>query len=205
VGEFDALRGDLEGNLLRTLDGAGDLGERVRAGRRVERIRATCDLPNFFRVPYGPGWALVGDAGLTLDPITGQGIGWAFRDAELLADAVEAGLGGRRPLAAALADYQAERDRQATAMVDFTLDLAAFAPPPPEATVLFRSLVGRPAEISRFLGVMTGAIPMAEYFAPRNLLRVMGLRGMARVALARARAGRRRTVAPPEPAPTLVR
>ena len=45
-----------------------------------------------------------------MDPITGQGIGYAFRDAELLVDAVEAGLGGRRPLAAALADYCSHRD-----------------------------------------------------------------------------------------------
>jgi hypothetical protein len=30
------------------------------------------DLPNFFRKPYGPGWALVGDAGPVMDPITGQ-------------------------------------------------------------------------------------------------------------------------------------
>jgi flavin-dependent dehydrogenase len=39
-------------------------------------------------VPSGLGWALVGDAGLRMDPITGQGIADAFRDAELLADAV---------------------------------------------------------------------------------------------------------------------
>ena len=57
-----------------SLDLAGDLGERVRAGERAERVHGTADLPNRFRVPYGPGWALVGDAGLVMDPITGQGI-----------------------------------------------------------------------------------------------------------------------------------
>ena len=56
---------------------------RIRAGRRAERFRGTPDLPAYFRQPCGPGWALVGDAGLLLDPITGQGIGHAFRDAEL--------------------------------------------------------------------------------------------------------------------------
>ena len=30
-------------------------------------------VPNFFRKPYGPGWALVGDAGYNKDPITRQG------------------------------------------------------------------------------------------------------------------------------------
>ena len=92
---FGEFRADPEGNFLRTLDAVG-LGERIRAGRRAERFRGTPDLPSFFRKPYGPGWALVGDAGLLLDPITGQGIGDAFRDAELLAGAVVAGLGGDR-------------------------------------------------------------------------------------------------------------
>lgn len=61
--EFHDFRFDLEGNFLRTLDRAGDLGERVRSGARAERFRCTSDLPNFPRKPYGPRWALVGDAG----------------------------------------------------------------------------------------------------------------------------------------------
>src|SRR5256886_13558405 len=98
---FDEFRAAAERNLLRSLDAVG-LGERIRAGRRAERFRGTPDLPSYLRQPYGPGWALVGDAGLLLDPITGQGISHAFRDAELLADAVADGLGGIRPLAEAL-------------------------------------------------------------------------------------------------------
>jgi 2-polyprenyl-6-methoxyphenol hydroxylase-like FAD-dependent oxidoreductase len=86
--EFETFRGDVEGNVLATLDLAGTLGERVRSGRRAERFRATPDLPNIIRVPYGDRWALVGDAGLVMDPITGQGIGHALRDAELLSRAL---------------------------------------------------------------------------------------------------------------------
>jgi hypothetical protein len=44
-----------------------------------------------------------------IDPITGQGIGDAFRDAELLAGAVGAGLGGGETLEAALAGYRRQR------------------------------------------------------------------------------------------------
>ena len=88
--EFHAFRRDLDRNLLATLDLAGDLGERCRGGRRVERIYGSADLPNFFRKPYGPGWALVGDAGLAIDPITALGINDALRDAELLAAAIVA-------------------------------------------------------------------------------------------------------------------
>ena len=68
-----AVRADVEGHYLRALELAPGLAERVRAGRRVERYLGTADLPNFFRKPYGPGWALVGDAGYHKDPITGAG------------------------------------------------------------------------------------------------------------------------------------
>src|SRR5712691_5091956 len=44
-----------------------------------------------------PGWALVGDAGHAEDPFLAHGISDAFHDAELLADAIESGLAGRRP------------------------------------------------------------------------------------------------------------
>ena len=46
---------------------------------------------NFYRRPYGDGWALVGDAGYHKDPILAIGISDAFRDAQLLADASDAG------------------------------------------------------------------------------------------------------------------
>ena len=56
----------------------------------------TC--PNVFRQAAGPGWALVGDAGLAMDPITGLGMGRALRDAELVSGAIVAGLDGGGPL-----------------------------------------------------------------------------------------------------------
>src|SRR5205823_3039162 len=66
--EFTAFRADVPGNFMATLDAVG-VGERFRAATRVERLRGTPDLPAFLRRPYGPGWALVGDAGLALDPL----------------------------------------------------------------------------------------------------------------------------------------
>ena len=183
VQEFHAFRSDIEGNLLKTLDSAGSLGERVRAGKRVERFVGTADLPNFFRKPYGPGWALVGDAGLVQDPITGQGIGDAFRDAELLADAIDAGLSRRRPLDEALAGFQQLRDHEALPMYQFTTQLAAFAPPALEEQLMFESLAGKQDAINQFFGMLTGAVPMSEFFAPKNLFKVMGARRMGKIML----------------------
>ena len=83
--EADAYKADVEANYLKTLELAPEFAERVRGATRVERFDGG-SVPNFFRKPYGPGWALVGDAGYTKDPITAQGISDAFRDAELCAD-----------------------------------------------------------------------------------------------------------------------
>ncbi|HEY3007229.1 MAG TPA: NAD(P)/FAD-dependent oxidoreductase [Micromonosporaceae bacterium] len=189
--EFATFRADVEGNLLETLDLIG-VGERVRAGRRAERIRLTPDLPNALTRPYGPGWALVGDAGLVMDSITGQGIGDAFRDAELLADAVEAGLSGRASMDEALAGYQQARDRRTRPMYDFTTDLASFRPLRPEERLLFEALAADQAQTDRFFGVMTGAVPVREYFSPGNLIKLIGVRGFATAVRGRLMARRRR-------------
>jgi len=179
---FGDFRRDVEGNFLRSLDAVG-LGERIRAGQRAERFRGTPDLPGYFRQPCGPGWALVGDAGLLLDPITGQGISNAFRDAELLADAVSDGLGGILPLSQALARYHRTRDRAARPMYDFTARLAALDPPRPAEMDLFRALARSQDDADRFAGALTGSVPLPEFMSPRAMVRLVGVRGFARLVL----------------------
>jgi len=138
VTEFASARADLEGHYLRTLDLCGDLGERVRSGSRAERLRTTSDQPNTFRWSYGPGWALAGDAGVVMDSVSAQGMTNALRDASYLSAAVVAGLGGSRPLAAALHGHQRRRDRAIRGMYDFTLGLAAFPRPRPASAASSR-------------------------------------------------------------------
>jgi 2-polyprenyl-6-methoxyphenol hydroxylase-like FAD-dependent oxidoreductase len=108
--EFEAWRADIEGGFFKALEPAPDLCERVRAGKREERFAGTGGIANYFRKPYGPGWALVGDADYHKDPITGLGITDALRDAELLAEAAGTGLPGREPMDAALARYESARN-----------------------------------------------------------------------------------------------
>ena len=116
---FEEWRKDPESKMLEKYDEFG-IGERVRAGKREEKILGIRWPGDYYRKPYGPGWALVGDAGFLKDPILGQGINDAFRDADLLSDALDAGLTGRVPMEEALAGYQAERD--ATSFPMFTLN-----------------------------------------------------------------------------------
>jgi flavin-dependent dehydrogenase len=186
---FEEVRRDVESSALSAFDAVG-IGDRFRAGRRAERFRGTPDLPAFFRRPYGPGWALVGDAGLVLDPITGQGISDAFRDAELLAGAVVTGLGGTRPLDAALAGYQRARDKASRPVYDFTARLARLAPPTPAERDLFRAVARNGAAADRFIGALADASTLPAFMSPANIVRLVGVRGLLRLILAQARAGR---------------
>jgi 2-polyprenyl-6-methoxyphenol hydroxylase-like FAD-dependent oxidoreductase len=184
--EFATFRSDIEGNFLATLNAVPELADKMTTARRVERFYGSADLPNFFRKPYGPGWALVGDAGAVLDPFTGQGIGNAFRDAELLADALDLSFGGRKPMDAALAMYEQRRNAAAFPMYDMTVQLASFAPPPPANVALFKALAHNQPQLDRFFGVLTGSIPIPEYFSPLNMVRILGPVEFAKVALGRA-------------------
>ena len=87
--------------------------EMLDKAKREERYIGTAETQNYFRRPYGPGWALVGDAGYHRDPVTGLGISDAFRDAELLAEAIDEGLTRRQPINDAMATYERKRNDSA--------------------------------------------------------------------------------------------
>src|SRR5262249_48886085 len=155
----------------------------------VGPVRGTNDLPNAVRKPYGPGWTLVGDAGLVMDPITGQGIGHAFRDAERLTEAIVGGFSGKASVDVVLADYERARNEATLPMYEFTTQLASFGPPKIEERAIFVALARNQAETNRFFGALTGAVPMNEYFTPGNLMKILGVAGMARIFWSKLRAG----------------
>lgn len=107
---LDGFRRDKDANFQRRLGQEPALGHRLRLAERIAPVRGAADMENFFRVSWGPGWALVGDSGKFLDPIVGQGMGDACASAVFLADAVDSALRGDQHLEAALAEYHAQRD-----------------------------------------------------------------------------------------------
>jgi 2-polyprenyl-6-methoxyphenol hydroxylase-like FAD-dependent oxidoreductase len=174
VAMFGEVRADVEGQFMASLEACSrTLAARVRGGRHVEQFVGTGDIPNFFRKPYGPGWALVGDAGYHKDPYLAQGISDAFRDAELLADALDAGFSGQQPLDDALAGYEAQRNSSAMPLYELNYQLASLEPPSPEQQQLFGALYGNQADTDRFFGTLCGTVPVQEFFAPDNLGRIM--------------------------------
>ena len=196
IGEFHTFRSNIEANFLSTLDLVPELGQHIRSGRRAEKFIGTADLPNYFHKPYGPGWALVGDAGLVKDPITGQGISTAFRDAELLVDAIDTSFSGQQPLETALAGYEQKRNAAELPMYQFTLQLASFAPPAIEQQLLFAALQHNQAATDQFFGMFTGVVPMSEFFSPKNLFKIIGPRGMLKIMLHKVRSPKPQTGQP---------
>jgi flavin-dependent dehydrogenase len=109
---------------------APELAERLRHARRTSPVQGMLRQPNQLRQAFGPGWALVGDAGYYRDAITAYGISDAFRDAELLAVALDQALVGRAEEATALAAYQHQRDQALREIFEITCQLAAYPPVP---------------------------------------------------------------------------
>jgi 2-polyprenyl-6-methoxyphenol hydroxylase-like FAD-dependent oxidoreductase len=122
------LRSDGVDGAFRTLlaESFPEFPSRVAAAAPEGRPLGWPALRGFLRRCWGPGWALVGDAGYYKDPITTHGITDGLRDAELLADALVDSLGGGVPERVALADYQSARDRLSTPLFSATEAVAAY-------------------------------------------------------------------------------
>jgi 2-polyprenyl-6-methoxyphenol hydroxylase-like FAD-dependent oxidoreductase len=170
--EFEANKKDVEGNYLQTIDRTPAFAERLRHAKR-EAPFAGAAIPNFFRKPFGPGWALVGDAGYNKDPITAQGITDAFRDAECLASALDDAFTGAVSFEEAMSGYQRRRDEHVLPMYEFTCQLATLAPPPVEMQRLFGAISRNQEHMHRFVQMNAGTISPADFFAPDNVGRML--------------------------------
>jgi 2-polyprenyl-6-methoxyphenol hydroxylase-like FAD-dependent oxidoreductase len=172
IAEFERNRKDIEGHYRQTFELLPGFARRMQRARRQARF-AGMSVAGYFRKPFGPGWALVGDAGHNKDFICATGILDAFRDAELCAAALEQAFSGRRTFEAAMADYQRARDEQALPMYGFIYQIAPLEPPPPEFQALIAATARDPDAMAGFVQVNAGVRSPAEFFAPRNVQRIL--------------------------------
>ena len=117
---------DVAAGYRRTLAAvSAPLAADIAASRLEGELAIFAGRRGFLREAWGPGWALVGDAGYFKDPLTAHGMTDALRDAELLASAAEQGS------STAFAEYAAQREElshtlfevtDAIASLDWTLD-----------------------------------------------------------------------------------
>jgi flavin-dependent dehydrogenase len=173
VEEFHENRKDIEGNFLAAMELAPEFAERVRGATRESKFIGSAELPGYFRKPYGSGWVLLGDAGYHKNPITAMGINDAFRDAELVAAALDAAFSGARPLEEGMNVYQQTRDAEAGPVYEFTDEFAQMQPPPLEMQQLLGAMAGNQAAMDDFVSVQAATLPAPEFFAPENVGRIM--------------------------------
>lgn len=162
--ELAANRQDIEGNYQQTISLAPAFADRLRGAKREARFTGMA-VPNYFRKPYGRGWALVGDSGYNRDFITGQGMMDAFLDAELCATALDQSLSGARPFDEAMSEYHRARDARVKSMYELTCQLATLEPPPPQMQQLLQEIRGNQNAMDGFIRMNAGTISPAEYFA----------------------------------------
>lgn len=172
--EFQRIRSNVEARFAETIkDQAPALWERLNEGRREEPFYGTGTIPNFLRRSHGPGWALVGDAGYSKDPVTAQGITDSFNQAEMLAEAILHGLADEFEMEKALTVYEQERNETVMPMFDHTCQLARLSAPPPEMQMLLAALRENEAETAKFFGTVTGTIPVQDFFSPENINQIV--------------------------------
>jgi flavin-dependent dehydrogenase len=179
--EAAAYKADVEANYLKTLELVPDVAKRVTDATRAARF-AGGSAPNFFRKPYGPGWALVGDAGYTKDPITAQGISDAFCDAELCTAALDETFRGERSFDEAMGTCQQTRDAHALPIYEFTTQLATLEPPPAEVQQLLGAMQGEPDAMSAFVSIIAGTLSPVEFFDPAHIRRLLAGAGASTAA-----------------------
>ena len=107
----------------------------------------------------------MGDAGCHKDPFLALGVCDAFRDAELLADAVLSGQG--------LVSCARRRDEATLPGYRENLVMARLQPPERPQAALLGALAGNAAEATRFFLAREGMVEPESFFNDANLRRVL--------------------------------
>jgi 2-polyprenyl-6-methoxyphenol hydroxylase-like FAD-dependent oxidoreductase len=123
LADFATMRTAPEAHFRARMAAHGGLAERFAAATPEGRQLGCGPEPSYVRVPVGPGWALVSDAGLHQDPWTGRGMDLAGTHATYLAEALHNWFSGTTTEALVLATYHERRNAHALPIYQETLTL----------------------------------------------------------------------------------
>ncbi len=164
---FASIRQDpLAAHLETIKQNAPDLHEQVADAEQVERLIGTGNQRNFFRCPYGPGWALIGDAGHHLDSITARGITNALTQSQLISDALAGqDLDDTSGVDTRLSGYAKESYDVLSEPYQAALDLAKLRLTDSRVALL-RAIARTPELSHRYFAMVAGVIDKSEFFTP---------------------------------------
>jgi len=108
ISEFASFKKEPLTRLCAHLDSLRLLAPRLRKAEIAAEVKGAGNIPCYQRVPYGPGWALVGDAQQVVDPWSGMGIDHATTHASILADSLHRFLCGEAAWESSMCDYHTQ-------------------------------------------------------------------------------------------------
>lgn len=116
--------------------------ERLAGATNLSKLRSTADVPAYFRVSSGPGWALAGDAGHFKDPVIGNGQRDALWMGRTLGEMAAPALDDPGALDAALRRYEQARDEECLSAYHFANAETRIQPQSPVLVEIARRAAG---------------------------------------------------------------
>lgn len=137
----------------------------LEGARMVSEPIGQLALHLYMKQAVGPGWALVGDSGLHMDPTPGYGITDAVRDAAALAKAIIDG--SER----ALLLYWRRRDTDSLGLYHFASDMGSEEYNNPVTRMLFKRTQNSPTMMKRMYDVIDRELRPQDMLKPSTALR----------------------------------
>lgn len=141
--EFETFRADPRSAFEERMRALPGMARRLEGAHLEGKLLGIRGVDNFFRKPFGPGWALIGDAGYLKDPSTGLGIGDALEQAFLLSGALDAALRGAN-WETCLSEFQRQRDEICVPFYRGTVASTQLRDPSPESLIWLRAALISP-------------------------------------------------------------
>ncbi len=141
ISEFPLFKKEPQKYLLAHLESLPILAPRLRQAEIAAEVKGAGNIPCYQRVPYGLGWALVGDSQQVMDPWSGMGIDHATTHASLLADSLRRFLTDAASWSVAMSDYHSQARQWSEKTYRRTSTYAADLRPMTRAALQKRGLV----------------------------------------------------------------
>jgi flavin-dependent dehydrogenase len=167
--EYPQFRADPAGRLESAFRELPGMAVRLAGAEREGAVHGTRGIENYLRTPYGPGWALTGDAAFCKDPSTGTGIEDAFRQSFLLAGALNAALDGAG-WEQTMSEFHRQRDEMVLPSLRSTLAYTQAGDASPEALSWLQAVAAN-AGLVRLLGQALPAALQSPGVLPAGVLK----------------------------------
>lgn len=166
---LEEFRADLEGaytNYVRALPEAPDIDN----AERISKIVGTVNYPLITREPAGSGYALIGDAAVTSDPLAAVGCAWAMLSAQWLVSATATSVtSGGEGLDTALAAYRERHSAEIATHHHLIADFATGRPFNEIEEFSFAAAARDPQMAAHFHTFGSRLMQVEEFMAPEKV------------------------------------